>query len=68
MQNTTEVLLLRVGEAAKLLAISRSKAYELIASNLIPSVKIGQRSVRVPADQLKAQIERQTTSGSGGGV
>ncbi len=43
-----EVQLLRVTEAAKILSISRSRAYELIAQGVIPSVRLG-ASVRVPA-------------------
>ena len=50
-------LLLRPVEAAELLSISRSKAYELIAAGVLPSVQVG-GSVRVPAVQLRAWIEK----------
>jgi excisionase family DNA binding protein len=58
-----EPIVLRVSEAALLLEISRSKAYELVAAGQIPSVRLG-GSVRVPLDQLRAWIARQTTGGS----
>ena len=48
-------LLLRPVEVAEMLGIGRSKAYELIASAVIPSVRIG-ASVRVPVDSLRAWI------------
>jgi excisionase family DNA binding protein len=51
--------LLRPTEAAELLNISRSKAYELIAAGVLPSVRVGD-SVRVPTAQLRAWIERNT--------
>lgn len=52
---TDERLLIRVTEAAKLLAISRSKAYEMIAQKQIPSVRFG-GSVRVPLKELRQMI------------
>jgi excisionase family DNA binding protein len=42
------------------LSISRTKAYELIAAGVLPSVRVG-ASVRVPAAQLRAWIENQIT-------
>ena len=53
--------LLRPSEAAELLSISRSKAYELIAAGVLPSVRVG-GSVRVPAARLQAWIESHTTA------
>ncbi len=58
-------MLLRVGEAAETLGISRSKCYELIASGELPSVKIGQ-SVRVPVQDLITHIETNKRAGHGG--
>ena len=52
-------LLLRPVEVADQLGIGRSKAYELIAAGVIPSIRIG-ASVRVPADSLRAWVARQT--------
>ena len=51
-----EKTLLRVTEAAERLSLSRSRAYELIASGELPSVRIG-RSLRVPVAALDAWVE-----------
>ena len=48
-----ERLLLRPGEAADALGIGRSKIYELIAAGVIPSVRVGGKSIRVPVDALR---------------
>lgn len=50
-------ILLRPTEVADTLAIGRSKAYALIASGEIPSVRIGS-SVRVPAEALRRWIKQ----------
>ena len=55
-----EKLLLRVSEAQKVLSLSRSTVYALIASGQLPSIRIG-RAVRVPVDALKQWVEQQTT-------
>jgi excisionase family DNA binding protein len=59
-----EKLLLRVAEAAALVSISRSKGYELVASGQWPVVRIG-RAVRVPVDELRAWVARQTREQAG---
>lgn len=56
----TEKLMLRPIEAADAIGVSRTKAYELIASGEIPSVKVG-GCVRVPVDALKKWIANSTT-------
>jgi excisionase family DNA binding protein len=56
-----EPLLVTPKEAAKLLAISRSKTYELIAKNKLPSITLGY-SRRIPLDALRALIKEQTTT------
>lgn len=49
-------VLLRVGEAAERLAISRSKLYELIAAGRLPgAMKVG-GSIRISARALDAWI------------
>jgi excisionase family DNA binding protein len=58
MDTTTQRLLLRPTEAADAIGISRSKAYALIASGEIPSIRIG-GSVRVPVAALNEWIDRQ---------
>lgn len=45
-------VLLRVADAARLLSVSRTSMYQLIASGRVPTVKIG-RSRRVPRSGLE---------------
>jgi len=52
-----DALLLTVPEAAGLLGISRSKAYELIASGELHSVRIG-TCRRVPRQALAGYVEQ----------
>jgi len=51
-----ERLLLRPAEAAELLSISRTRAYEMIARGELPSVRLG-ASVRVPLADLRRHVE-----------
>jgi excisionase family DNA binding protein len=51
-----EKLLYDPREVARLLSISRTKVYELMASGQLPSLRIG-HSRRVPADALRRFIE-----------
>jgi excisionase family DNA binding protein len=51
-------LLLRPSEVAEQLGLGLTKAYELIASKQIPSIKIG-TAVRVPSDALRAWVAQQ---------
>jgi excisionase family DNA binding protein len=51
-------LMLRPAEAADAIGVSRSKAYELISSGVLPSVRLG-GSVRVPVEALRAWIAEQ---------
>jgi excisionase family DNA binding protein len=55
-----ERLLYKPAEVGELIGVSRARAYELIAANVIPSIKIGS-SIRVPADALRAWVDRQLT-------
>jgi excisionase family DNA binding protein len=55
----SEKLLLKVSEAQKILSLSRSTVYSMIASGVLPSVRIG-RAVRIPVDALKEWVKRQT--------
>lgn len=54
----TEHEWLKVPEVAQLLRIARSRAYELVSSGEIPSVRIG-RSVRVSRKELDRWLEEQ---------
>ena len=58
--NTIEVLLQCI-DIARILKISRSKAYLLVKSGEIPSIHIG-KSVRVRPDDLRAFIFNRLTS------
>jgi excisionase family DNA binding protein len=51
-------LMLRPAEAADAIGVSRSKAYELISSGVLPSVRLG-GSVRVPVEALRDWITEQ---------
>lgn len=53
-----ERLMLRPGEAADAIGVSRAKLYELLARGVIPSVMVG-ASKRVPVQALNAWIEQQ---------
>jgi len=55
-------LLLRVEEAAEVLAIGRSKVYELVRTGELPCVRIG-RLVRISADDLRRLVERSRVTG-----
>ena len=54
-------LLHRVEDVAEMLAIGRSKTYELIAAGELPVVRLG-RCVRVPADALQHWLAAQGQS------
>lgn len=56
-----ERLLLRPTEAADVLAVSRSKVYEMLGTGELPVVRIG-TSLRVPAAELRKWIQRQLPS------
>jgi len=56
-------MLLKPTEVAELLGIGRSKAYELIGSRVIPSIRIG-TSVRVPMESLRAWVAMQSDEGA----
>lgn len=49
---------LKVPQVAEFLQIGRSRAYELVGSGEIPSVRIG-RSVRVSRKELERWLEEQ---------
>ncbi len=54
-------LLLSIPEAAKLLRLSRTKVYELIAVEGLPVVRFG-RAVRVSAKALEQWVEQREQS------
>ena len=61
-----EPLLLRADEAASLLAIGRTKVFEMMAAGELPVIRIG-RCVRIPKDQLERWIGDQARETTGGG-
>jgi excisionase family DNA binding protein len=50
-------LVLSVPETAKLLGISRALAYELVARNEIPAIRLGRRIV-VPLQAIEALLRK----------
>ena len=54
---SVDTLLLKPIEVGEQLRVSRAKAYELIASGQIPSIKVGS-SVRVSSDALREWISK----------
>lgn len=64
--NEGKPLLLRGGEVAEALGISRALAYRWMQNGILPTVRVS-RSVRVPYDDLLLWIQRNTQN-SGGGV
>jgi excisionase family DNA binding protein len=66
-QRRTEIepLLLRGGEVASALGISRALAYRWMSNGTLPTVRVS-RSVRVPADGLLLWIQQNTQQPGGG--
>jgi excisionase family DNA binding protein len=50
---TTEMEWLKVPEAAELLGLPKTRAYELIQQGELPAVRIGERSIRVNRHDLE---------------
>lgn len=56
--------LLTVAEVAARLRVSRPYAYKLIAQGRLPAIRLGERCVRVPAEELERVLrERLEESG-----
>ncbi len=55
-------LLLRMGEAARICAISRAKLYQMVREGSIPAIRFGGKSLRIPREALKRVIEQGTTN------
>ena len=51
-------ILLRPSEAAEAIGVGRSKLYALLASDELPSIRLG-GSVRVPVEALKSWVAAQ---------
>lgn len=63
-ENLEEELLLRVTAASRILSVSKSKLYELIAKEEVPYIKIG-GSLRIPVQALRTWIEKNTDGNRG---
>jgi excisionase family DNA binding protein len=50
---TTEKEWLKVPEAAELLGLPKTRAYELIQQGELPAVRIGERTIRVNRSELE---------------
>lgn len=57
-------LLLKPTEVAEAISCGRSKVYALLAAGVLPSVRLGGRSVRVPAKALREWLAKQTGQAS----
>jgi len=57
MSNTSEPVLIRPSQAALMLSVSRSTVYELIASGALPSVKVGDRMIRIPVAAIRRMAQ-----------
>jgi len=55
--------LLKIPEAAVLLNVARSKAYELAQRGDIPTVRLGPRAIRVPRAALERWIDQHVRGG-----
>jgi excisionase family DNA binding protein len=62
MNAVTLAVLLRPEEVGRILDISRSKTYQLLASGALPSIRAG-KSIRVPRAALEKWIEANTVGG-----
>lgn len=55
-----ETLLLRANEVAAALGVGRATAYEMMASGVLPTVRLG-RSIRVPKAALEEWVRNNTS-------
>ena len=55
--NTLRPMLLTIPQVAELLGLGRTKVYELIAKEGLPSVKL-QSALRVPVDELEQWVKQ----------
>jgi excisionase family DNA binding protein len=61
-----EQVLLRAGEAAKILACSRTRVYELVNQGHLPAVRLGGTSIRIPRIAIDAMIHDAMRTANGG--
>ena len=58
MPDNTAPIMVTVEEAGRLLGIKRWRAYELVNAGVIPSVRLGERCIRVPVDALRERMNQ----------
>jgi excisionase family DNA binding protein len=63
LPNDLEPILLDVAQTAKVLSIGKDAVYELINRDEIPHVRLGERTIRIPAHLLRAWIESRSRGG-----
>lgn len=59
----TEPIMVSVEEAGRLLGIRRWRAYELVNAGIIPSVRLGERCIRVPVKALEERMNAMAEEG-----
>lgn len=59
-------IMVSVPEAARLLGIKRTRAYQLVNAGVIPSVRLGERCIRVPVEKLRETMNRLAEQGGQG--
>ena len=57
-------LLLKCEEAAKRLSMGRAKVYMMAASGELPSVRIGNRAIRISAEALEQWVRERVSEQS----
>ena len=60
---TDDIVLLRAVEVSRLLGLSRSQVYQMMADGRLPVIRIG-RAIRVPKQALAEWIRANTTAPS----
>lgn len=60
---TTSKLCMTVSEAATQLNISRSKLYQLLRENAVPSIRVG-RKILIPTEELREWLHLTSTHSS----
>jgi excisionase family DNA binding protein len=58
MEDVMDKLLLRIPEVAQILACGRTTVYGLVNSGELPTVYIGKRGVRIPAESVDDFVTR----------
>ena len=53
-----EQVLVKVPDAARMLGVGRSFAYQLVHDGTLPSVRLGERVLRVPVAEVHRYIKR----------